>query len=433
MKNRASNFKKLSFILELFFLCACSDPWGTSKQVEPLKSELEALVVVTPELTESEMRQAELTYTDKQSTFASAVPSARQGGTKFIVPTSDHKIFKFFYSDRYVLNAYLWYYDVTDNTVKKLGEGWLKKQKEGALVQVPSEASYLIAVFYSGSENHVAVSIKALEPIESNLHLYEASSDLSVSFYIWDKNIDIDALVSKSMTIYLAEDISLKTGQHLKKGTLIREPRDINVLWEQEYHSILYRSSQIKHFIQDSDEKLNYTLVLEGLSSKKSFNLTVKKDKTPPALERFCRYMIGSYLGGETLRGDEIRLNFSEAMGIPTASEFIAFDKISDAVNAPAGVSDEMKKAAACNYRVTVLREGIKMELGRWCDLGGKALYDDTSHYNTGILLVGPPGERILQDDDILSVEVAPTIKDPAGNLINPEKRLACTDGHCEF
>lgn len=144
-----------------------------------------------------------------------------------------------------------------------------------------------------------------------------------------------------------------------------------------------------------------------------SLDFTVAADTIAPRL-----------LGLQTNTGSNgarLTLTFSESMQLPTRTLTLAGGLGGNWQSAPAALSNHITgQQAAANYLVSHQRNGQMLHNRKpWSELSGQA-HSDPEHSDQ-ILLTN--GNLDLRSGDQISIEVANTVVDPAGNLIDPNAR----------
>lgn len=114
--------------------------------------------------------------------------------------------------------------------------------------------------------------------------------------------------------------------------------------------------------------------------------------------------------------GDSIRIQFSERLIHFTLDKIIAGGMNGNAAQAPAAIGDVSAEAAAANYQVMIQRSGRIIASNTWANLGGIAVYDPTDLTHATVCLLS--SRTLFQPGDQITVEVARSIVDPAGNQI---------------
>ncbi len=115
------------------------------------------------------------------------------------------------------------------------------------------------------------------------------------------------------------------------------------------------------------------------------------------------------------LIGQTIHLQFSEPMILRTRSLAIAGGLNGNAAHAPAGHGSVTPQAAAANYSISVQRNGQpvpELQNVSWASLGGEALFTGDPH----IVILKDLSANTLQAGDKITLKIANTVLDPAGN-----------------
>jgi hypothetical protein len=161
---------------------------------------------------------------------------------------------------------------------------------------------------------------------------------------------------------------------------------------------------------------------LTGGVAENYCRFSIRTDETPPSIS----FMTASTAETGGLRGDSIRIRFSEPMiyhfpfgsAIPGGSPAIAGGMGGNLSQAALAFHTLPWGGVADNYKITVLRTGTPiLENAGWGNLGGTIILDADDPTNKSVLLVPPTSNAdVFKPGDSVTVAVAATVVDPAGN-----------------
>lgn len=170
---------------------------------------------------------------------------------------------------------------------------------------------------------------------------------------------------------------------------------------------------------QDGFERSGAVFKLTEGDFETGYEFIPQADLTSPSLESAVATRTGS---------QGLVLKFSEAMRIRTLAGLIGAG-MKAANEAPAGFDEQgvSAQAAAENYKVTSKRNGrLILDHVSWASLAGRAGFDpDDPAFRTVRLDLGLTDDfdRLLQPGDEVTIEVAGTVRDPAGNHMDETRR----------
>jgi hypothetical protein len=147
-----------------------------------------------------------------------------------------------------------------------------------------------------------------------------------------------------------------------------------------------------------------------------SFKFAIRTDTLQPGLDIVTAKTaeMGSHLG------DTISIRFTKPMALRTLGPWVAGGMSGDVNQAAAANNALDPVAVAANYTLTVVR-GSETILDHvtWSSLGGSAVFDVDDPSQRSVRLFLPSGIDIYKQGDQVTVKVAASVLDPAGNTIS--------------
>ncbi len=222
-------------------------------------------------------------------------------------------------------------------------------------------------------------------------------------------------------------------------GTPIWNKSAFNITWNSDDTEVTFAFKEGRRLPSDSYEAYlpDYRLVLEGeikdksgvsrSTAEKKFKLTdgdfeasymfsIKSDQTAPSV---LLINANAAENGNT-SGDAIKVRFSEPMRYNTLGPVIAGGMGGVISAAAAAIGSLPTSGVANNYTISVTRLGTPiLDQVTWGSLGGSATFDVDDTTNQTVLLQPPTaGTDLFRPGDLVNVNIANSVLDPAGNSI---------------
>lgn len=259
---------------------------------------------------------------------------------------------------------------------------------------------YNIAI-YSFNQTTLSVDTSGSATFEGNGNL-----NLVAGTPIWDQkafNISWNGDQTEA-TFKFKEGLGLPTDRIASRVPTYRVVLDHDDGWIKDELGITRGEGEKKFKLTDDDFEASYTF-------------SVRSDKEQPSLDSLNieTWESGGY------SGDAIEVRFNESMIFYTLGPTIAGGMGGNVSQAAAANNSLSASDAAANYSITVTRAGETiLDDVTWASLGGSVIFDANDSSHKTVLLKPPTASTdLFKPGDEITVKVANTVVDPAGNAIS--------------
>lgn len=221
-------------------------------------------------------------------------------------------------------------------------------------------------------------------------------------------------------------------------GNTVWDISDFNTSWNPDHTELTLSFNNGKQLPADKTNTMSYRISFKneiqdngGMSrSQKFFKLTsgeaedsysfsIRTDDVKPGLSSI------SALTSEngSLGGDSLKVKLNEAMLVSTKSADLVGGLNGDTSQSP---------LSASNYFITVTRSGetIANHIS-WAELGGRVVFDSDDPSRRTLLLLPSSGNAdIFTPGDVVKLDMASSVVDPAGNTMNPGQTSRSTNAN---